>query len=928
MFTFLFTDITDSTPLWQRHPQAMSTAQADHDALIESQISQHAGRIVKLTGDGVHAVFEATGQAIQAAIGIQQSLQTKRWESVGELKVRIGMHTGEAEPRGDDYYGIAVNKAARIMGMASGKQILLSGTTHALLRETPLGSDESIRYESLGQYRLKGLQGRTEIYQIAHPDLPARFPPLRGSQDTPHNLPVRSTAFVGRDSEIDHIGHLLADTDQDPERKRLVTLIGPGGTGKTRLSIRVARDLLEAFPDGIWLVELAPLADPAAIPQALIQVLNLQENRDVPAQKMIVNYLRERQTLLIFDNCEHVIEETALLVDVLLQSAPLVQVMASSREALGIAGESILRIPSLPIPSDDGDWTSILESEAVQLLRARAEAADCGHWIIPEHGPAIAEICRRLDGIPLAIEMAAARLRVFSPDQILERLDDRFRLLTGGSRTALPRLQTLKALIDWSYDLLSEEEQGLMQDLSVFSGGWTIEMAMAVCSEGDVIELIPALVEKSLVVAEPDDMGMRYRYLETVRQYARDRLMEAKRSAHVRGAHLAYFVDYTAGDLSMDYAGLQASFVRMRREIDNIRAALAWGLEQDAWSALEIASHGLLFWGDMGLNQEGLDWVQRAASQIASQSSKGAEQVLPPAEQVRRKRVQAWSSLAQASLLLTLGRNEAGKDLASESLEHFRQMEDRPGVRSVLYTLGVINLNTGSFDEAAAAFDEGLALGKALAHPLLDAFYLNAQGLLKLYAAFDFDAARQLMEAGLETDASIQMSAIGLLPLITLETYTGRFDRARELVALGLAAFLEQQLPGGSRYYAVYHALNGHIERKADNLDAALRLYAVSMDEFRALGMEAAMAHLTECFAIIAVEQGRLLRAARLFGAAEALRERVGADMNQLERMDYETSVGQLRQQLDSEALESAWQAGRAMGVDQARQLALEYAAR
>ena len=421
---------------------------------------------------------------------------------------------------------------------------------------------------------------------------------------------------------------------------------------------------------------------------------------------------------------------------------------------------------------------------------------------------------------------------------------------------------------------------------------------------------------------------MRYRYLETIRQYARDRLMEAERSAQVRGAHLAYFVDYTAGDLSMDYAGLQASFVRMRREIDNIRAALAWGMEQDPWSALEIASHGVLFWGDMGLNQEGLGWVQHAVSQIASESTEDADRALPPAEHERQTRVRAWSALAQASLLMTLGRNEAGKDFASESLERFRQMEDVPGVRSVLYSLGIINLNTGLFAEAAAAFDEGLALSKAHSHQLLEAFFLTAQGLLKLYAAFDFDAARQLMDAGQEADASIQMSAIGLLPLITLETYTGRFDRARELVTLGFAAFFQQQLPSGSRYFAVYHALNGHIERKAGNLEAALRLYTVSVDEFRALGMEAAMAHLMECFAIIAVAQERYLRARKLFGAAEALRERLGADMNQLERKDYEMSVGQLRQQLEAQTIDPAWQAGRAMGLDEARQLALDYATR
>ncbi len=468
--TFLFTDLEDSTPLWENHPDVMQELAARHDALLRAAIEAHRGQVVKTTGDGFHAAFEASSDAVAAALAGQQALLAETWPAeTGPLRVRMGLHTGESRPRAGDYYGSEVNRAARIMGIAHGGQVLLSEATAALLRSARIAQ---LSLSDLGEHRLRGLAVAERIFQVHHPALPADFPPLKSLSVYKHNLPVQLSTFVGRGKELADVQRLLKET-------RLLTLLGPGGTGKTRLMLESAEELVGEFTDGIWLVELAPLIDPDLIPERVAAALSVQEQPGRPMNETLVDFLRRKQLLLLLDNVEHLVRESAEVAEHLLTHCPKLKILVTGREALFIPGEVTLQIPSLSLPSDNGSSTleEIRASEGVQLFLARAQEFHPDFVLDQANAAQIADIVRRLDGIPLALELATARLRMLSVDQIARRLDDRFRLLTGGRRTALPRQQTLQALIDWSWNLLDEKERQLLQRLSVFSGGWTLNAA-------------------------------------------------------------------------------------------------------------------------------------------------------------------------------------------------------------------------------------------------------------------------------------------------------------------------------------------------------------------------------------------------------------------------------------------------------------------
>jgi len=920
MLTFLFTDIAGSSALWQQFPQAMRAALAVHDDIVRSAITDHHGTIVKSTGDGFHAAFDQVADAAAAACEAQKNLAAYPWTETGPLHVRIGLHTGDAEARDGDYYGPAVNKAARIMSLAGGGQVLLSDVSASILAESPT---DSLHTKSLGTHRLKGLAGRTALHQLVHPELPSEFPPIRGGEDVPSNLPEELTSFVGRTDETERLIRYLVDTEADPERRRLVTVIGPGGTGKTRLSIRAARAVREAFSDGVWLIELAPLADAAVIPGAVLDVLHVQETGAVPPEQTITTYLRDKQALLVFDNCEHLVEAVARLIERILRAAPLVQVLASSREALGIYGETILRIPSLPLPdAADPDWETVRRTDAVRLFVERAGAAGASHWMRAEHGPAIAQICRRLDGIPLALEMAAARLRVFSPAQILERLDDRFRLLTGGARTALPRLQTLQALIDWSYDLLDEEEKGLFQDLSVFAGGWTIEMAEAVCPDQDVYFLLPQLVDKSLVTAEPGEDGFRYRYLETMRQYARDRLMESGRAAVVRDRHAAYFVQATVSEELIDVRLMADHFVRLAPELENCRAALTWSMDRDPLRALEIAGNLLTVWS-YGPLREGQAWIEQALAAVEPR----LDTYLAAGEGDRIWLALARAYLARSGMMFASGHTERATRAAEAAGEHFRRIGHLAGLRISLALYALAGLSIGIREPALEALGEAEGMSRPDDPPSTRALMVNLRGLAKIYLEMDLQGAAALMEQAVAIDPTIATNSVsGIFALIKIHSFAQNWERARELTEIGLESVRQSVTPANKRLFNMYTTERGHIERMSGNFEAALNIYARMIVAYREISMDPAVANLLECFAMIAVAKEQPERAARLFGAAEALREKLGADMTAYERMEYEPEVASLREGMDAEAFEAAWAAGAGMDVDRAIALARDYA--
>ena len=497
--TFLFTDIEGSTKLWEQHPDAMRSAHARHDVLLRSAVEQHHGHVVKTTGDGIHAAFATAPEAIAAVLSIQRALRAEPWDPQVPISVRMGLHTGIAEERGGDYYGGALNRAARLMAAGYGGQVLLSAATQELVRDH---LPDEVGLRDLGQHRLKDLGRAEQVFQLQHPSLSADFPPLRSldNPDLPNNLPQQVTSFIGRETQVAEVKALLGKT-------RLLTLTGAGGAGKTRLSLQVAADLLDG--DGVWLVELAALTDPALVPQAVADVLGVKEQAGQPIQRTLVDWLKAKCLLLVLDNCEHLVAACASLAADLLRACPGVHILASSREALNVSGEQTYRVPSLSLPDPKQVQTveSLSQFEAVRLFIERAQAVQASFAVTSGNAPAVAQVCFHLDGIPLALELAAARVRSLSVDDINARLDQRFRLLTGGSRVALPRQQTLRGLIDWSYDLLTEPEKTLLCRLSVFAGGWTLAAAEGVCSGGDiedweVLDLLTGLVDKSLVVYE------------------------------------------------------------------------------------------------------------------------------------------------------------------------------------------------------------------------------------------------------------------------------------------------------------------------------------------------------------------------------------------------------------------------------------------
>jgi predicted ATPase/class 3 adenylate cyclase len=600
--TFLFTDIEGSTQLWEKYPGAMKEALAKHDSILRAAIESSGGQVIKTTGDGVHGVFEKAIDAISATLTAQRALQGPICDI--QFRVRMGLHTGEAEMRGSDYYGQALNRAARLLSVGHGGQILLSSVSAELAREH-LPPDVSLL--DLGEHRLRDLIRPEHIFQVAAIDLPNEFPALRLLDSLPNNLPPQLTSFIGREREMQEARTLLSSS-------RLLTLIGPGGTGKTRLSLQLAADQLSVFKDGVWLVELAPLREPAFIVSTIASVLELREVPGLPLMNIIIDYLRARELLMILDNCEHLVEASAQIANQLLHTCPQLKIIASSREALGINGETVYRVPSLSLP--DSASSSLMDYESTRLFIDRAAKAEPRFQLTDHNASSIAQICQRLDGIPLAIELAAARVKLFTPEQIAERLDDRFKLLTGGNRTALPRQQTLRALIDWSYQSLNETEQRVLRSLAVFSGGWTFEAAEAVVGEEEAMDGLLGLVNKSLVNVEEQDGKSRYRFLETIRQYAMEKLLESGEAVNVRDRHLDYFLQRMEPSLQRDQRIFGALpddtewLDRMEREHDNLRAALQWAASNDLDKALKLIYIVGNFWVGRDYNVEARRWCQ------------------------------------------------------------------------------------------------------------------------------------------------------------------------------------------------------------------------------------------------------------------------------------------------------------------------------
>jgi len=612
-FVFLFTDVEGSTRLWEQEAGRMRTAMAEHDSLLRAAVQRHGGRVVKMSGDGIHAVFDAVLPAVRAITDIQLALQ----QPLGgqQLKVRSAVHAGPAESRDGDYFGTTVNRAARLAAAAHGGQVLVSeAALTALADESQTIAPLSLR--ALGVVRLRDLSAAEPVHQLVHPDLADDFPPLRAMASHPNNLPHALNAFVGRRRELEAI-------DANFQRARLVTLAGPGGIGKSRLALQAAARLIDRFPDGVWLVELAPVADADALVATVAAVLSVAETRGQTLTETLGRRLAEKRSLILLDNCEHLIDASAVLADKLLRAAPHLNILATSRETLDIDGEAVLQVPSLSIPDPDfpSGLAALLDVDAARLFVERVRLHSAEFAVTGAQTATLARVLYRLDGIPLAVELAAARLKTLTLAELDRGLDDRFGLLTTGSRIAAPRHKTLRALVDWSHDLLNANERALFSRLSVFAGGWTSEAATEVAADAplsadEVPALLASLADKSLIQsshAAEVEGPPRWRMLETLRQYAHERLDAEGTRSRSCDRHLLWVGALCrATGLSGAVPARHDVERTLELERDNLRAALDHGRGRDDLAEPVLDACRILgdFWFRRGYFVEACRYLQ------------------------------------------------------------------------------------------------------------------------------------------------------------------------------------------------------------------------------------------------------------------------------------------------------------------------------
>jgi predicted ATPase/class 3 adenylate cyclase len=576
--TFLLTDIEGSTRLWETAPKAMEQALTRHDRLLTEVIGRNGGVVVRSRGEGdsFFAVFHSAIAAVQAAGVCQLRLAHEAWPAGVALRVRMGLHTGEARAPGSDRIDHGtVNRCARVRAAAHGGQVLLTKTTHDLVGGR-LGGGLGLK--QLGKFRLRDLAEPQLIYQLIHAELPADFPPIVTLAESAGNLPLPVSSFIGRARELEQTTAALG-------RARVVTLTGPGGVGKTRLALRVAAQAAGRFADGAWLCELAPIRDPAGVDDAVAALFSVTARVGQGTRETLAEFLRNKELLLVLDNCEHLLEGAAALAGVLQRSCPRLVILATAREALGIDGERLVPVPPLGVPGASADLAAITDAEAVRLFADRAAAVKPGFQVTPENAAAVAAVVRRVDGIALAIELAAARVPAMTPAELARRLESSFAVLAAGRRGADARHQTLRATIDWSFDLLTEPEQALFGRLAVFAGGFNLKAGEAVCGgagidAGAVFDLLASLVAKSLVVAEDKGFETRYRLLETIRQYGEERLDQAGQPDRWHASHAGYYADLLGRIREDARDPNQEMFwtARLNVEQDNLLAAWSWAI--------------------------------------------------------------------------------------------------------------------------------------------------------------------------------------------------------------------------------------------------------------------------------------------------------------------------------------------------------------
>jgi predicted ATPase/class 3 adenylate cyclase len=884
--TFLFSDIEGSTrlvkTLRERYPQVL----AEHRRLVRAAVAAHGGHEVDAQGDAFFVVFGGAKQAVLCALEVQRALAGHEWPAGARVRVRIGIHTGQAVPAGGAYTGLAVHRAARICAAARGGQVLISSSTQILVED----EEEELGFTllDLGERRLKDLDRPVRLFQLAAADLDTPIPPVaeprgRGQADGAgrHNLPVPLTSFVDREQARAGLERLLGQV-------RLVTLTGTGGAGKTRLAVETGARLVQRFPDGVWLADLASVSDPGLVAVQAMEALGVRQAGDVPVIEALRVRLRSADLLLVLDNCEHLVDACATLAGELLRSSPGLRVLATSREPLGVAGEVTYPVRPLDLPPDPADVRASAAAPAVRLFLDRGSAARGGEGAGAVASVEVAErICRKLDGLPLAIELAAARLGTLSAVEIEANLADRFRFLARRRPAAHPRHQALQATMDWSYELLSAAERRVLGELSVFAGSFGLEQAAVVCGldEATALEVVDQLASKSLVSAETAEDGTRYRLLETVRQYAAARLATARGTEAARQRHALAF---------LALAERERELAVLSREHDNFRAALEWSLSAGSPAAPRLAMALGPFWLARGLLQEGRDLLERALAQGPSDGRQRACLLrllgtllfeagdLDRAESVLSEGSAAAASVgasaeqARISIQLTdlhkihqvPGGGDAGaQEECAAAIAVLDAEGDLAGLAEAWLLAGKLRFDRAEWPGTQEAWERAIAYARQSGNHRARMMASHSLGTVFVMLPVPADAAVDRVEQLLQETRGEPWGEAGqLLSLSVLYAYLGRMADARAAVTRSRAMFSRL----GAEISLAYSAVTaGQIERVAGDPVAAERYWREGYEAFRDMGSRGYFSNIAVLLAEALCTQGRLDEAQQMIDEAQ-----------------------------------------------------------
>ncbi|MGB9112938.1 MAG: adenylate/guanylate cyclase domain-containing protein [Acidimicrobiales bacterium] len=894
--TFLFTDIEGSTALLRRLGQNdYASVLAEHHSLIRSGLASHDGKEVSTQGDGFFAVFSSASAGLSAAIETQRALSAHEWPAGEQVRVRMGIHSGEVSETSTGLVGLEVHRAARVAAVAHGGQILCSAAAAGLVRDS-LPSGASLR--DLGLHRLKDLGLPEQIFQVESDGLEFDFAPLRSLDNPalPNNLPAQSASFVGRELELAEVRRLV-------DSSRLVTLTGSGGSGKTRLALQAAAELLDGSGDGVWLVELATVTDPENVASTVTETLGITNLAGRSTVESLLDALSHQRVLIVLDNCEHLIGACAKFADAVLRRCPEVYLVATSREPLGIGGETIYRVPSLSLPESDEDVFRPGGSDAVALFVNRATAQGTNLRLDADTRPLVISICKRLDGMPLAIELAAARLRSLSLEKLNDRLDQRFRLLTGGSRSALPRQQTLRATVEWSYSLLNRPEQSLLRRLSVFADGFELEAAEAVCGLDhveafDIAEILGSLVDKSLVVAEPTGGALRYRLLETIRQFSAERLVEFDEleAAAIAEAHCLYYLtlaETAAPNLKGPEQGRW--FERLDAEQANLRHGIEHAVGEVAGTArvLRFAVALQRYWWVRQIYEEAIRCVMPAFERPEAQTEKPllGEAMITVA--VLGHDVDIEISRRLSELALSIGREINDSRLIAHALSVLCGTLCFSGDRVVAYPLG-----EEAVERARALGDDDL-LGECIVDFLL------------CHDQFDPERRERLFEEAIECiertsdlfGEMVTRNNIGAAALASGDVPAARSQLERADLAMRAIGAITPTV-----------AINlGWVLREEGDSENARSMFEEGLGTCRRIGDRHGLAYSTLGLACLAGDDLDWHRSAVLHGSAQALLEEMGEAWSEPEGRYLQVSRKDVLAHLGEEAFGHALIEGRRM---------------